>query len=339
MPDMARNAPQQRGHDDQPEPNEISAGPVTLPDEPDPRLTVMIRSFDLSLRADGKSPLTRRTYIDATTKLARWLTAHDVTTWRAVTRQYLRSYMAWFQDHATRPDGKPYAKSYANNQYRAIQAYWKWWAEEEDEANPMAGMKPPKPGERIVPVFLEGQLAQLLRSCERGKSFEERRDYALLRMFACTGLRLAELTNVKLTDVDLAARTVKVIGKGDKERMVRFDAKASKALDRYIRTRAEEHKQKDRPQLWLGINNRGPLTPNGVRQIVQRRGESIGLDIHPHLFRHDFTHRYLDAGGAEGDLMEHNGWDSPQMLRHYGRSARAARAARAYDRVNVMGDL
>lgn len=338
---MANTAPRQR--EDRhlkavPEP-EVSEAPVELPDEPDPRLAVMIRSFELSLTADGKSKLTRRTYVDATVKLGRWLTAHQVLAWREVTRPHMRAYMAWFQQHATRPDGKPYAKGYANNQYRAIQQYWKWWAEEEDEANPMAGMKPPKPGEKIVPVFLDGQLEGLLKSCERGRSFEDRRDYALLRLFACTGVRLAELTGVKLVDVDLVGRTVKVLGKGDKERSVRFDAKAAKALDRYIRTRAEEHAQHTRPQLWLGTNNRGPLTPNGVRQIVERRGESVGLDIHPHLFRHDFTHRYLDAGGAEGDLMEHNGWESPQMLRRYGRSARAARAARAYDRVNVMGDL
>jgi integrase/recombinase XerD len=322
-----------------PDPQPQYTGPVDLPDEPDARLMVMVRSFDLSLRADGKSPLTLRTYVDATLKLARWLTAHQLTDWHAIERPHLRAYMAWFQEHATRPDGKPYAKGYANNQYRAIQQFWKWWAEEEDEPNPMLGMKPPKPGEKVVPVFVGDQLAALLKSCERGKSFEDRRDYALLRLFACTGLRLSELTGIRIADVDLVGRTVKVLGKGDKERTVRFDAKASKALDRYIRTRAEEHKEHERPQLWLAVKNRGPLTPNGVRQIVERRGERIGLDIHPHLFRHDFTHRYLDAGGAEGDLMEHNGWESPQMLRRYGRSARAARAARAYDRVNVMGDI
>ncbi len=81
------------------------------------------------------------------------------------------------------------------------------------------------------------------------------------------------------------------------------------------------------------------MTPAGVRQIIERRGERLGLDIHPHMFRHTFSHNWLDAGGAEGDLMELNGWESPQMLRHYGASARAARARRAYDRVNPMGDV
>jgi len=294
---------------------EISPDPIELPKDPSPHLTIMIRSFDLSLQADGKADSTIRGYTDATIKLARWLTAHQLTDWEAITRPHLRAYMAWFQQHATRPDGKPYEKGYANNQYRGIQQYWKWWAEEEDLPNPMLGMSPPKPGEKIVPVFVDDQLSALLRSCERGKSFEDRRDYALLRLFACTGLRLSELTGIKLTDVDLAGRTVKVMGKGDKERSVRFDVKAAKALDRYIRTRAAEHSQHELPQLWLGVRNRKPMTPSGVRQIVERRGARMGLDIHPHLFRHDFTHRYLDAGGAEGDLMEHNGWESPQMLR------------------------
>ena len=48
---------------------------------------------------------------------------------------------------------------------------------------------------------------------------------------------------------------------------------------------------------------------------------------------HDFSHTWLDRGGAEGDLMELNGWTSPQMLRRYGASARSARARRTYDRI------
>jgi len=55
--------------------------------------------------------------------------------------------------------------------------------------------------------------------------------------------------------------------------------------------------------------------------------------VHPHIWRHTFAHNWLDAGGAEGDLMVLMGWDSPEMLRLYGASARGARARRAYDRV------
>nr|WP_307962350.1 site-specific integrase [Salinispora arenicola] len=65
-------------------------------------------------------------------------------------------------------------------------------------------------------------------------------------------------------------------------------------------------------------------SPSGIYQVIARRGERLGIKLHPHMFRHTFAHRWLDAGGAEGDLMELTGWDSPQMLRHYGASARAA---------------
>jgi integrase len=71
----------------------------------------------------------------------------------------------------------------------------------------------------------------------------------------------------------------------------------------------------------------------GIYQIVARRGRECGLHAWPHRFRHHFSHTWLDRGGAEGDLMELNGWSSPQMLRRYGASARAARARRSYDRV------
>jgi integrase len=78
---------------------------------------------------------------------------------------------------------------------------------------------------------------------------------------------------------------------------------------------------------------RGPLTPTGIYQIIARRGRQCGVTAYPHRFRHHFSHTWLDRGGAERDLMELNGWTSPQMLTRYGASARAARARRSYDRI------
>jgi integrase len=75
------------------------------------------------------------------------------------------------------------------------------------------------------------------------------------------------------------------------------------------------------------------LTPNGIYQAVARAGERVGVAVYPHRIRHHFSHTWLDRGGAEGDLMELNGWVSPQMLTRYGASARGARARRSYDRV------
>ena len=82
------------------------------------------------------------------------------------------------------------------------------------------------------------------------------------------------------------------------------------------------------------MNNRAPMTPNGIYQMIARRGRQCGVDVWPHRFRHHFSHTWLDRGGAEGDLMELNGWSSPQMLRRYGASARARRT---YDRIMTGG--
>ena len=57
------------------------------------------------------------------------------------------------------------------------------------------------------------------------------------------------------------------------------------------------------------------------------------MDAFPHRFRHHFSHTSLDRGGPEGDVIEFNGWTSPQMLTRYGASARGARARRSYDRI------
>jgi integrase len=121
-------------------------------------------------------------------------------------------------------------------------------------------------------------------------------------------------------------------GKGGKTRVVKISHDAARSLDWYIRVRAR-HAQARRPQLWLGVSNRGPMTASWIYQVIVRRGRQCGVEVFPHRFRHHFSPTWRDCGGAEGDLMELNGWTSPQMLRRYGASARSARARRSYDRV------
>jgi integrase len=98
---------------------------------------------------------------------------------------------------------------------------------------------------------------------------------------------------------------------------------AALRVDRYLRVRSRPT-QAHRPRLWLGVNNRGPMTANGIYQKVARRGKQCGVDVWPHRSWHHFSHTWLDRGGAEGDLMELNGWSSPQVFS----GTAAARAAR-----------
>ena len=158
-------------------------------------------------------------------------------------------------------------------------------------------------------------------------------------MFTATGIRLSELAGIcchpgdpARSDLDLQGRQIRIRGKGGTARTVKIGHQAARSLDRYLRARAR-HPQSWRPQLWLGVNGRRPLTATGIYQVVARRGRQAGVSVYPHRFRHHFSHTWLDRGGAERDLMELNGWTSPQMLTRYGASVRGARARRSYDRI------
>jgi integrase/recombinase XerD len=231
-----------------------------------------------------------------------------------------------------------YSDAYASNQYRGLQQFFKWLAAEEELPDPMAGLRPPQVTGKLVPVFTSAELSRLEQACA-GRAFAQRRDAAVIAVFRATGIRLAELAGIRYdpgdprrSDIDLWQREITVRGKGGKGRIVRIGHDAARSLDRYIRIRAR-HPQAWRPQLWLGVCNRGPMTASGIYQMIARRGSQCGVDVFPHRFRHHFSHTWLDRGGAEGDLMELNGWTSPQMLRRYGASARSARARRTYDRI------
>lgn len=298
-------------------------------------LTPEIGSFGLHLAAEGKALKTVRTYTEA---VAWFAAAHLIprtrcTLWEEVSAHDVQR---WMVHLLTR-----YSDAYASNQFRALQQFFRWLATEEQLPDPMAGLRGPQVREKLVPVFTSEELSALGKACQ-GRSFVQRRDAAIIAVLTATGIRAAELAGIRYdadtcrSDVDLWRREITVRGKGGRPRVVRIGHDAARAVDRYIRVRAR-HEQAWRAQLWLGVNNRGPMTANGIYQMIVRRGKQAGVDAWTHRFRHHFSHTWLDRGGAEGDLMELNGWSSPQMLRRYGASARSARARRTYDRIMEHG--
>jgi site-specific recombinase XerD len=308
-----------------PRPKQLDAGPFTGD----------VRSFALHLAAEGKAPSTIRNYTEA----VRWFAGEHLlrqtckTSWEQVDTDDVRRWMVHLLES--------YSDVYANGQYRGLQQFFKWLAGEDDLPDPMDRLRGPKVAEKMVPVFTSVELSKLAKAC-RGNTFGDRRDAAIIAVFQATGIRLSELAGIccvpddpSRTDVDLEGREIRVRGKGGKGRIVKIGHEAARAVDRYLRARGR-HAQAYRPQLWLGVNNRGPLTRAGIYQAVVRRGQQCGVAAYPQRFRHHFSHTWLERGGAEGDLMELNGWSSPQMLRRYGASARASRARRHYD--HIMND-
>ena len=291
-----------------------------------------IGSFALHMAAEGKAPRTIRNYTEA----VRWFAAAYVLRetekrrWEEVDKGDVRRW-------TVRLLGE-YSTAYVGNQFRAVRRFLRWLAIEDDRPDPVKGLRAPTVKVTLVPVFTSEELSALRQACQ-GRSFGDRRDAAILAVFEATGIRLSELAGIRYDpdapasgDLDLYGREIRVRGKGGKPRTVKISYLAACAMDRYLRARAR-HPQAGRPELWLGVNGRGPLTPAGIYQIVARRGEQAGVAVHPQRFRHHFSHTWLDRGGAEGDLMQLNGWSSPQMLTWYGASARGARARRSYDRI------
>ena len=295
-------------------------------------LEPLIGSFALHLAAEGKAARTVQGYTSA----VRWFAAASLlrqtgkTSWEQADAQDIQQWIVQLLDR--------YSGAYASIQFRALRQFFKWQAAEDELPDPMARLRAPKVTVTAVPVFTSVELSELDKACQ-GRSFAARRDAAIIAVFTATGIRLSELAGIRYhpddparNDLDLHAREIRIRGKGSKPRTVKMGHQAACSLDRYLRARAR-HMQAWRPQLWLGVNNRGPLTPTGIYQIVARRGRQCGVNAYPHRFRHHFSHTWLDRGGAERDLMELNGWSAPQMLTRYGASARGARARRGYDRI------
>jgi site-specific recombinase XerD len=283
--------------------------------------------FELFLIGDNKAPKTRRIYIEATQWFAAEQLLPDVTDWTGVTKKHLQ---LWRARLLTR-----YSDSYASNQYRALQAFFKWYAAENRVDNPTWGLKPPKIRPKLVPVLSDDDLGKLARAA-KGVGFEARRNTAIIKLFRDTGIRLSELAGLELGDLDIKQCEAQVTGKGGKQRIVHFTTETALALGQYLKERSR-HKRARRPELWLAINRKEGMTANGVYKVIKKLGDKAGVEIHPHQFRHTFSHNWLDSGGEEGDLMELNGWESTQMLKIYGRSARSQRARRNYDRIMGKG--
>jgi site-specific recombinase XerD len=288
----------------------------------------MATSWVRHLRAENKAPQTVMAYTYATDQLRDYLRAQglplDVA---SIQPSHVEAFLVDVLERRS--------PATANNRYRGLKAFFGWLeAEGEIPRSPMARMKPPTIPEQPAPVPSLEDLQALLGTCS-GPDFVDRRDNAILMLFVDSGIRLTELTDLRLTsddgpDVELDAGLVRVLGKGGRMRVASFGRKTGKALDRYLRKRSA-HPDAHLEWLWLG--RRGRMTPSGVRQMVWRRSAEAGIDrLHPHSFRHYFAHSWLASGGAEIDLMELAGWKTRTMLTRYARSTRAERAHQAHQR-------
>jgi len=185
------------------------------------------------------------------------------------------------------------------------------------KSNAGVHVQAPKAPRRLPSTLDADQVASLLAIS--GDDPTTLRDRAILELFYSSGLRLAELVGLNLGDVDAADRTVRVIGKGSKVRVVPVGKHALAALRDWLAVRSELARS---GELALFVGRRGErVSPRTVQRHVnewaKRRGAPTG--VHPHMLRHSFATHLLESSGnlrAVQELLGHASLSSTQIYTH-----------------------
>ena len=191
------------------------------------------------------------------------------------------------------------------------------------DASPALGVPTPKAPHRLPRHLRPGEIENLLEAPGRRDNALGRRDGALLELLYASGLRVGELVSLDWQDVDIAGRTLRVVGKGGKERMVPFGTKAQQALEKWlklwegIRVKADSLVPEDEP-IFLNYAG-GRLTSRSVRRIVNRAVEEAELAVgaHPHAIRHSFATHLLERGADLRTIQELLGHSSLATTQRY----------------------
>jgi site-specific recombinase XerD len=287
-------------------------------------LALLIIDWQISLEARDLSPATIESYTEAATLLDRSLVDNGITDLRDIDRRAIENFII--------DQRKKVSPASVLTRFRSIRVLFNWLTNdlEEFEVSPMAKMKEPKAEDRPPDVPSDEDVHRLINSI-KGKTFNDRRDLALLRFLFDTGARIGEVVSLKLEDIDVRERVATVYGKGRKVRNVFFGSKTASALVAYQRER-RKHRYAELDELFIG--QRGKISYFAAYRIVNGRARDVGFELHPHQTRHWFAHTWLNGGNHEGDLKAIGGWSSSAVMQRYGRSAAAARAREAHRRAS-----
>ena len=179
----------------------------------------------------------------------------------------------------------------------ALRGFYKYLANEKViEQNVFSLLSGPKKEKKLPRYFEYNELEELFSVPDSNDMFGQR-DLLLLELLYATGVRVGELTNIKVKDIDLSNRSILVLGKGNKERYVTFGDYCYEAMQRYLSDGYVLINSKNEDYLFLNKNG-GKLTERGVRYILDQliKKTTLNKNISPHMLRHSFATHLLNEG-------------------------------------------
>jgi integrase/recombinase XerC len=256
----------------------------------------------------GASPHTLRSYAADLAEFTRFLTEEKIAGLPGADARVVRAFLA-------RLHQRRLAKATIARKLAAVRSCFRFLARRGVLAvNPARQVRSPRLGRRL-PSFLPKDEATALLDAAPGPSPAGPRDRAMLELLYASGLRVAECCGLDLDDLDEARRTVRVLGKGDKERVVPVGETALEALAVYL-VRRGRHRGP------LFLNSRGGrLTPRSALRIVGARARQVGISqrVTPHTLRHSFATHMLGEGAdlrLIQELLGHSRLSTTQRYTH-----------------------
>jgi len=262
------------------------------------------------------SPYTVRNYTRDLMEFFTFAAGKNIDSLKDVNKLTLRAYLAYLME-------QEYAKSSIARKLSAIRSFYRYLMREElVTASPAATTVSPRLDRRLPSFLTVDEAKRLVESPDLSQPHGQR-DRALLELLYASGLRVSELVNINLDQINLATNEIRVWGKGSKERVVLIGTPASRALNDYI-NQGRRELLGGKISNALFVNRYGErILARRVQKILSKYSQSINKKIHPHILRHTFATHLLD-GGADlkvvQELLGHADLSSTQIYTHVTRS-------------------
>ena len=260
------------------------------------------------------SEYTVRNYQSEIKQFFAFLRGEQLTTWSQVNSEVLRRYLTWLMDRG-------YSKASIARRVSELRSFGRF-LERNDflEANPFAAISSIKVPKRLPNYLAREEIEALLAAPETDKP-QGQRGRAILELLYGSGLRVSELVGLNLGDLNLAQGQIRVLGKGDKERITLLGKPAMGALKLYLRDgRPQLMGQTATAAVFLNRGG-GRLSPRSVQMALNKYARQAGITrpVTPHVLRHTFATHLLD-GGADlrtvQELLGHSQLGTTQIYTH-----------------------